>query len=103
MDKKGYLLSVFKLYSGKEKYRDENPVNIDNDEFKWYMWRNEFMYYENYEKLCERYGGSLDSEEGLKKGLEGYLKVFVSKWVGYPIDEKKEKEWYDRYQSYERV
>lgn len=103
MDKRDYILSLFKLYSGKEKEIVDNPIDGDKDTFKWYMWRNEFMFYESYKTLSARFGGSADTEEGVKKGLEGYLKAFIGKWVGYPYSDEEEDKWYRIYQGYEKV
>lgn len=88
------LVSYCKLYSGKEQSLEENPCNKKEDEFKWHMWKVEFVSVTDYERFKEN---GETAEDYMKRCIQNGIDTFHQAWTG--VDMSKH---YDKYFSYKR-
>lgn len=94
------LLSYCRLYSGKENNVHDNPFNKDDDEFKWHMWRVEFVSVVEYDSNIINYQNYQEedrAEEYMKAEIKGGIDMYADAWAG-----GDSSTYYDKYFSYKR-
>lgn len=89
------LLKYCLLYSGKETSLDDNPYKQLDDEFKWYMWRVEWV-------VCNREWRmhnvtSASAEDYFKGAIKNKIDTYADTWAG-----GDPKPYYDRYFSFKK-
>lgn len=72
------LYSFCRLYN-KEKSLTDNPYNKAKDEFKWYMWRMEFVTVNHPDQPVNN---EEEAEEYFKQAIKNAIDSYCSAWAG---------------------
>lgn len=82
MSAKNNLMKYCLLYKGEE-YIQDNPIDKDKDEFKWQMWRTEFVIVNIVPTIKKvNYEDENVAEEIFKSEILNAINTFCDSWAG---------------------